>query len=119
MPDKGRPFSVRFAKFAAKAGACFIMGSAGIVLIYKFVPVPITITQAVDSNGAKRDWTSLDNISPNMVRAVIAAEDGKFCSHYGFDQDAITAAMKRNAKGERLRGGSTISQQTAKNVFLW
>jgi monofunctional glycosyltransferase len=72
-----------------------------------------------DSNGANRDWTSLSNMSPNIVRAAIAGEDGKFCSHSGFDQQAIENALKRNARGGRLRGGSTISQQTAKNVFLW
>jgi monofunctional biosynthetic peptidoglycan transglycosylase len=54
-----------------------------------------------------------------MVSAVIAAEDGKFCSHGGFDQEAIEKALERNAQGGRIRGGSTISQQTAKNVFLW
>src|SRR3546814_11948643 len=54
-----------------------------------------------------------------MVRAVIAAEDGKFCSHNGFDREAIEQAIERNAKGKKLRGGSTISQQTATNVFLW
>src|SRR3546814_13741826 len=69
------------------------------------------------------DWSSdvcsSDLIDRNMVAAVIAAEDGKFCSHDGFDTEAIENAMARNAKGGRLRGGSTISQQTAKNVFLW
>src|SRR3546814_4206994 len=54
-----------------------------------------------------------------MVRAVIAAEDGKYCSHNGFDAAAIEDAIERNAKGRKLGGGSTISQQTAKNVFLW
>ena len=72
-----------------------------------------------DSNGAKRDWTLLSNISPNLVRAVIAAEDSKFCSHDGFDREAIEKALTRNIEGGRMRGGSTISQQTAKNVFLW
>jgi monofunctional biosynthetic peptidoglycan transglycosylase len=54
-----------------------------------------------------------------MVRAVIAAEDGKFCSHEGFDREAIEDALENNRQGGRIRGGSTISQQTAKNVFLW
>ena len=61
----------------------------------------------------------IERIDRNMVRAVIAAEDSKFCSHHGFDFDAIAAAMRRNARGGRIRGGSTISQQTAKNAFLW
>jgi len=61
----------------------------------------------------------IGEIDRDMVRAAIAAEDGKFCSHHGFDLEAIEDAMKRNASGGRIRGGSTISQQTAKNAFLW
>ena len=89
------------------------------VLIYRIVPPPVTFTMLADSNGITKDWTSLSNIDRNMVRAAIAAEDGKFCSHNGFDTEAIEQAIERNAKGKRMRGGSTISQQTAKNVFLW
>ncbi|MCU0729461.1 MAG: monofunctional biosynthetic peptidoglycan transglycosylase [Sphingopyxis sp.] len=89
------------------------------VLLYAIVPPPTTLTMLLDSNGATRDWTSLDAIDRDMARAVIAAEDGKFCSHDGFDRDAIAQAMRRNARGERMRGGSTISQQVAKNAFLW
>lgn len=87
--------------------------------LYKFVPPPVTITMLMDPHGITKDWTSLDQIDRNMVRAVIAAEDGKFCSHDGFDRDAIATAIRRNLDGQRIRGGSTISQQTAKNVFLW
>src|SRR3569623_1028254 len=61
----------------------------------------------------------ITEIDRDMVRASIGAEDGKFCSHHGFDWDAIQDAAKRNASGGRIRGGSTISQQTAKNAFLW
>ena len=112
-----RPFS--FFRFLFKLILYFILGSIALVLLYQVVPPPTTLTMLFDTNGAKRDWTSLSDISPNMVRAVIAAEDGKFCSHDGFDREAIEQAMKRNAAGKRLRGGSTISQQTAKNAFLW
>ncbi|MEC9110604.1 MAG: monofunctional biosynthetic peptidoglycan transglycosylase, partial [Pseudomonadota bacterium] len=73
----------------------------------------------MDGNGITKDWTSLSNIDRNMVRAAIAAEDGKFCNHDGFDREAIEKAIEDNARGGRIRGGSTISQQTAKNVFLW
>ena len=97
----------------------FILVSILWVLLYAVVPPPVTITMLTDGNGITKDWTSLDNIDRNMVRAAIAAEDGKFCSHDGFDRDAIEQAIERNAKGKRIRGGSTISQQTAKNVFLW
>ena len=89
------------------------------VVLYRFVPPPTTITMLADPNGATRDWTSLDGINRNMVAAAIAAEDGKFCLHSGFDREAIEDAVRRNAQGGRIRGGSTISQQTAKNVFLW
>lgn len=97
----------------------FVLLSVLMVAIYKFVPPPTTITMLTDANGATRDWTSLDGINRNMVAAAIAAEDGKFCLHNGFDREAIEDAMRRNARGGRIRGGSTISQQTAKNVFLW
>jgi monofunctional biosynthetic peptidoglycan transglycosylase len=92
------------------------------VLVYRFVPPPITATMLGDffaGRGVSKDWMSLNEMDRDMVRAAIAAEDGKFCQHNGFDWDAIQDAAKRNASGGRIRGGSTISQQTAKNVFLW
>ena len=92
------------------------------VLLYRFVPPPITATMLSDliaGRGATRDWMPISQIDRDMVRAAIGAEDSKFCSHNGFDIEAIEDAMKRNASGGRIRGGSTISQQTAKNAFLW
>jgi monofunctional biosynthetic peptidoglycan transglycosylase len=92
------------------------------VLAYRFVPPPITATMLGDvvaGRGLRKDWMNLNEIDRDMVRAAIAAEDGKFCQHNGFDFEAIEDAMKRNASGGRIRGGSTISQQTAKNAFLW
>lgn len=89
------------------------------VFALKFVPPPVTVTMLMDPHGITKDWTPLSDINRNMVRAAIAAEDGKFCSHEGFDGDAISTALRRNLDGKLLRGGSTISQQTAKNVFLW
>jgi monofunctional biosynthetic peptidoglycan transglycosylase len=92
------------------------------VLIYRFIPPPITATMIGDfaaGRGVDKDWMSLDEMDRDMVRAAIGAEDGKFCQHNGFDFEAIEDAMKRNASGGRIRGGSTISQQTAKNAFLW
>lgn len=90
-----------------------------LVLLFKFIPVPITATMMMDSNELSKDWEPLNNIDRNLISAVIAAEDAKFCEHDGFDAEAIAAAAVSNAKGGRIRGGSTISQQTAKNVFLW
>jgi monofunctional biosynthetic peptidoglycan transglycosylase len=92
------------------------------VLAYRFINPPITITMIGDlvaGRGATRDWMPVSQIDRDMVRAAIAAEDSKFCQHNGFDFEAIEDAMKRNASGGRIRGGSTISQQTAKTTFLW
>ncbi len=92
------------------------------VVAYRFINPPITATMLGDvvaGRGAARDWMSLEAMDRDMVRAAIGAEDSKFCAHNGFDIEAIEDAMKRNASGGRIRGGSTISQQTAKNVFLW
>ena len=75
--------------------------------------------RALEGEDVRRNPVSLNEISPNLVRAVIAAEDARFCTHHGFDLEAIEAAIRANADGGRLRGGSTISQQTAKNLFLW
>ena len=90
-----------------------------LVLLFRFVPVTYTATMLMDENAVTRDWESLSSIDRNMVSAVIAAEDSKFCSHDGFDVEAIEDALEEAAEGGRRRGASTISQQTAKNVFLW
>ena len=92
------------------------------MLAYRFVPPPITLTMLGDvfaGRGLDKDWMPISQIDRDMVRAAIAAEDSKFCQHNGFDFEAIEDAMKRNASGGRIRGGSTISQQTAKTTFLW
>jgi monofunctional biosynthetic peptidoglycan transglycosylase len=100
----------------------FLLGSLLWVLAYRFINPPITATMMGDilaGRGATRDWMPIERIDRDMVRAAIAGEDSKFCQHNGFDLDAIEEAMQRNASGGRIRGGSTISQQTAKNAFLW
>ena len=100
------------------------------VVIFRFVPVVVTplmvirmVEQVEEGRELKmsHDWVSLDEISPSLPVAVIASEDGKFLSHHGFDFEAIQHAAKRNMEHpERQKlGASTISQQTAKNVFLW
>lgn len=113
----------RIVGWVVKGFFLFILLSLLWVLLYRFVNPPFTLTMAGDRLGGRsiaRDWMGLERIDRDMVRAAIAAEDSKFCSHWGFDQDAIAAAMRRNARGGSvIRGGSTISQQTAKNVFLW
>jgi monofunctional biosynthetic peptidoglycan transglycosylase len=118
-----RSIFVRILLWLLKGLLIFVVGSVLWVLAYRFVNPPITFTQMgdlIEGHGARRDWMGIERIDRNMVRAAIAGEDGKFCSHHGFDARAIEAAMRRNAAGGHvIRGGSTISQQTAKNVFLW
>ena len=75
--------------------------------------------RALDGEALNYRWRSIDDISPRLVSSVIAAEDARFCSHRGFDLEAIEDAMRANERGRRVRGGSTLSQQTAKNVFVW
>lgn len=103
-----------------KGALVFVVVSVLWVLLYRFVNPPVTPTMLFDGSGARREWMSIERIDRDMVRAVIAGEDSKYCGHGGFDRQAIEAAMRRNAQGGSvIRGGSTISQQTAKNVFLW
>jgi monofunctional biosynthetic peptidoglycan transglycosylase len=112
----------RIVGWIVKLILAFLVISVLWVLAYRFVNPPITITMLGDivaGRGATRDWMPIGQIDRDMVRASIAAEDSKFCTHHGFDFEAIEDAMKRNASGGRIRGGSTISQQTAKNTFLW
>lgn len=93
----------------------------GVALFAIVPPTPtiLMLRQVVRGEGLDYQWRGLNDISPNLVNAVIASEDARFCSHNGFDMDAIQKALDHNADGGRMRGGSTISQQTAKNVFLW
>ena len=111
-----------------KATLWFFALSILSVIIFKWVPVPITplmMTRAIENKMDGKDmilthdWEPIENISPNLQKAVIASEDGNFLKHNGFDFKAMQKAFKNNKKGKRLKGGSTISQQTAKNVFLW
>ncbi|THD78063.1 MAG: monofunctional biosynthetic peptidoglycan transglycosylase [Phenylobacterium sp.] len=98
------------------------VGPIVVVGLYRIVPPPITylmVERLIEGRGFDRRWVPLSRISPQLVRAVIASEDSGFCEHHGFDVAAIEKALHHNAVSERLRGGSTISQQTAKNIFLW
>ena len=119
---KGGSLIGRIIGWIVKLILAFLIISALWVLAYRFVNPPVTITMLGDvlaGRGAHKEWMPITKIDRDMVRAAIAAEDGKFCSHHGFDFQAIENAMQRNASGGRIRGGSTISQQTAKNAFLW
>ena len=95
----------------------------GSVLWHRFMPVNITFLmfeRLFEGEGVQQQWRSLDDLDTNLVYAAVASEDGGFCSHYGLDFKAMEKAVKHNERRPgKIRGGSTISQQTAKNVFLW
>jgi monofunctional biosynthetic peptidoglycan transglycosylase len=113
----------RLARWAVLGVLVFIIaGPIAVVALYRVVPPPLTwlmVQRAFEGRGFDRRWVPLSQISPQLVRAVIASEDSGFCQHHGFDIAAIEKALHHNAVSERIRGGSTISQQTAKNIFLW
>lgn len=118
----------KFFKFIYKSMLWFFAISIGLVIIYKWVPVIVTplmvirtVEQTIDGKDIvwKHDWESIDNISKSLPLAVVGSEDQNFLNHNGFDMKAIEKAIEYNKKGKRTRGASTISQQTAKNVFLW
>lgn len=99
-----------------------LIGPVAVVALYRFVPPPMTflmVQRIFEGKGFDRRWVPLDKISPRLVGAVVASEDSGFCRHNGFDVAAIKKAFEHNANSSKIRGGSTISQQTAKNVFLW
>lgn len=91
-------------------------------LLFRVVDPPLTplmLMRKIEGDGMTRHWVSLERISPHLMRAVMAGEDTKFCRHNGFDWDAIGNAFERYESGGKVLGASTISMQTAKNVFLW
>ncbi len=117
----------RFFKFIFKTLFWLFVFSVVIVVVFKWVPVPITPLMVIrdlqqkDANkkGWEHDWIPIEEMSTNIQLAVICSEDQNFLKHHGFDIEAIEKAYQNNKKGKKLRGASTISQQTAKNVFLW
>ena len=106
----------------------FFASTIGMVLIYRFLPVYVTPLMFIrcgqqvgrgEQLRLRHHWVSLDEMSIYLPVAVMASEDQRFMEHQGFDFDAIEKAIDENRKGKRQRGASTITQQTAKNVFLW
>lgn len=100
-----------------------VVAPIALTAVYRFLPPPITllmVERMVEGQGVHKSWRPLSRISPALAESVIAAEDARFCSHHGFDFAAMRAAAAHNARNPgAVRGGSTLSQQTAKNVFLW
>jgi monofunctional glycosyltransferase len=116
------PLAKRFWQLLLKLLLWFVGISIGWVLLYRLIDPPITylmIRNGISGAPIEKGWTNLEDMTVNLPYAAIAAEDAGFCKHHGFDMAAINKARKANARGKTLRGGSTISQQTAKNVFLW
>lgn len=113
----------RYSIFAI-AGAAMMAATASFLMIgiYRYVPPPGTllmIERGLSGEKVSKNWAPIEEISPHLTLAVIAAEDTRFCTHAGFDFDAIHEALRQKENDGRLRGASTISQQTAKNAFLW
>jgi monofunctional biosynthetic peptidoglycan transglycosylase len=121
-------FFSHIMRFFWKLVIWFNIISLFFVVLYKFVPVPYTplmVIRYFENKSAgknietKHHWVPIEDISKNLQKAVIASEDGRFFEHYGLDFSAMRKAAVGNFKGKKLKGGSTITQQTAKNVFLW
>ena len=121
-------FIRRIVKLLLWVVILFLGTSIGAVILYKYVSVPVSplmvirlVEQLRDGDRLKlaHRWVSLDSISPALPQAVWASEDQNFFKHHGFDFNAIEKALQERETKGRLRGASTISQQTAKNVFLW
>ncbi len=125
---KSQKFMSTIKKWLIKLVIFFFASTILVTMLYRWIPVPVTplmlkrvVEQAIDGKELRlwKDWESLENISPNLQLAVVVSEDQTYLNHSGFNIDAMKKAFKSNKKGRKLRGGSTISQQTAKNVFLW
>lgn len=118
----------RLFRICVFAVGAFFVSSISLVLFFRFVPVPcstLMVQRRVQSwfspkpYTSRHDWVALEDIAPSMGVAVIAAEDQNFPEHFGFDWKAIEKAIAHNERSRRKRGASTVSQQTAKNLFLW
>ena len=121
-------FGRKILRFVVWLLGCFLLSSVGLTLLYKWMPVPVTPLMLIrcaqqwqrgESLKLSHTWVRLADMSPHLSRAVMASEDQRFLMHHGFDFHEISNAVKERVSGKRVRGGSTISQQTAKNVFLW
>jgi len=128
MKSQKKSFFRKLIGFIKIIIVLFLILSISFSFIYKFFPVTLTplmlyrVGEQVISGSAPtmhKKWLPIEEMSPNIVQAVITAEDQNFHNHYGFDFKAMQRAYENNKKGKKIKGGSTISQQTAKNVFLW
>jgi monofunctional biosynthetic peptidoglycan transglycosylase len=108
--------------WAIRIGIALLLAPTALILLYRLVPPPITplmLVRLAEGEGLDRAWRPLDEISRHLGAAVIAAEDNRFCEHFGFDWQELAGQLDRALAGERARGASTITMQVAKNVLLW
>ncbi len=122
MTQRSRGF--RIGRFLFVALLIALLAPAALILLYRVVPVPGTplmVLRAIEGAGWEYSWRPIDRIAPVLARAALTAEDQSFCTHHGFDTKALREAWEDYLEddGGTLRGGSTISQQTAKNLLLW
>lgn len=109
-------------RLAARLAVALVVGWAALILLYRFVDPPLTplmLLRLPESGRIVHDSVPLSQISPELVRAVIAAEDNRFCVHHGIDWGAVGDAVQEYESDGKLRGASTITMQTARNLFLW
>lgn len=112
----------RLLRRVALVVAALLLLPVALTALYRVVPPPATplmAIRALERDGVTRDWVALDTLPAAMPLAVLAAEDNRFCQHYGFDWAAIGDAVAEVRAGDRLRGASTISMQLTRNLFLW
>ena len=116
---RARPLHRRVLKLLAILLLAALVLPALPILTFRWIPPPTTAFMLLQDRSVDYEWRARADISPNLVWAVISAEDQKFLQHYGFDLESIRDAVDEYRAGEGMRGASTISQQVAKNLFLW
>lgn len=125
IPDKKRlrgTLKRRLRKVVIIVALVVLAGPPLGVVFFRVVPPPITplmVIRLFEGEGLDKDWTGLEDISPHLRAAIIAGEDNLFCEHFGFDLESLQDAVEDWASGDRLRGASTLSMQTSKNLLLW
>lgn len=121
-PRSGPGLWQRIRRYFLIALALAVVAPIALTALYRAVPPPITplmVIRLFQGETLKKTWTPITRISPHLIRSVVGLEDSRFCAHGGIDWDAVSEAVNDHLQGEKLRGASTISMQTAKNLFLW
>ena len=122
MPTRPKRQAGKWTRRVLLLLVLILLAPAGLMLVYRVLPPPVTplmVIRLFEGEGLSKDWITFDAMSPHVPAAVIALEDNTFCEHSGFDWASIHQAIADYYRGRRLRGASTISMQTTKNVFLW